>query len=118
MAQRAPALTGILLLATDLPGAVFLVLLVNERVSHAGDVIADDARQGFVRGFFAVSAGKVVGLFHPVGEEFSDDALGVFFFSFQSGAEIEIFVEEVFKLPTLFGDGRAKGGQALGMAAD
>jgi len=38
-----------------------------------------------VGGFLAVGAGEVVGLFHPVGKEFSDDALGVFFFSSQSG---------------------------------
>ena len=63
----------------ELLAAVFLILLVNEWVGHTGDVVADDAGQGLVRGFLAVSAREVVGLFHPVGEEFSDDALGVFF---------------------------------------
>src|SRR5450756_1114197 len=44
--------------ATLLP-AILLILLVNERVGHAGDVVADDSRQRLLGGFFAVVAREV-----------------------------------------------------------
>jgi hypothetical protein len=97
---------------------MLLVLLIDERVGHAGNVVADDAGQGLVRGFFPVGTGKIVGFFHPVGEQLADDALGVFLLSLQGGAEIEIFVEKVFELAALLCNRRAESGEAFGMAAD
>src|SRR5208337_963387 len=97
---------------------VLLVLLVDERVGHAGDIVADHSRQRLFGGLLAVVAREIVGLFHPVGKEFSGDALGVFFFRRQRGAVVKIFVEKLFQLTALGFDGWAEGCQALAVAAD
>ena len=67
----------------DSIAAVLFVLLEDEVVGHAGDVVADDARERIFLGFFLVIAGKSCGMIHPEGEEFADDALRVIFFSRQ-----------------------------------
>jgi len=69
------------------------VLGQNERIGHARNVIADDAGRVLLR-FLAVGRGQIAGPPHPVGEEFADDALGFFFFGFQSFAEIKVVLEE------------------------
>src|SRR5580704_10501717 len=74
-----------------------LILLVDKRVSHPRNVIADDARQRLLSGFFAVVARQIIGLLHPVGKEFAGNALGVFFLARQRRAVIEIFVKKVFQ---------------------
>src|ERR1039458_6947406 len=96
--------------ARTLLPAILLILLVDERVGHAGDVIADDAGQRLLGGFFAVVTRQIVGFLHPVGEELSGDALGVFFLCRQRRAVVKIFVEKVFQTTALGFDRRAEGG--------
>src|SRR5208337_2400783 len=98
--------------------AILLILLVDERIGHAGDVVADDAGQRLLGGFFAVVARQVIGLLHPVGEEFPGDTLGVFFLGRQRWAVVKIFVEKVFQPAALLFNGRAEGGKSLSVAAN
>ena len=42
----------------SIPAAVFLVLFDDEMVGHAGDVVADHAGQGFLRGFLLIVVGQ------------------------------------------------------------
>src|SRR5208282_709900 len=81
--------------AISLLSTILLILLINERIGHAGNVVADHARQRFLRGFFAVAARQVVGLFHPVGEELSGNALGVFLLGCQRRTVVKVFVESL-----------------------
>src|SRR5208282_1238159 len=69
-------------------------------------------------GFFAVVARQIVGFFHPVGEEFSGNALGVFFLCRERRAVVKVLVEKVFQPVALLFDGRAEGGKPLFVAAD
>src|ERR1039458_9257019 len=87
-----------------LAAAILLILLIDERVGHPGDVVADDAGQRLCGGFFAVVARQIVGLLHPVGEELSGDALGVFFLCRQRRAVVKIFVQKVFQPAALLFD--------------
>src|SRR6202790_2959664 len=98
-----------------LPATILLILLIDERIRHPRDVVADHAGQRLLGGLFAVVARQVVGFLHPVGEEFSRDALGVFFLSRERRTIVEILVEKVFQTPTLLFDRRAERRQALGV---
>src|ERR1019366_3309396 len=100
----------------SLRSAILLILLINKRVSHPRDVVANDARQRLLGGFFSVAAGQIVGLFHPVGEELSGDALGIFFLRRERRAVVEIFVEKVFQPASLLFDGRTERGKPLAVA--
>ena len=88
MIERVPAnyapFVSINHVTRTLAGAILFILLIDKRIRHACNVVADNARQRLMGGFLPVVTRQVVGLLHPVGEEFSDDAFGVFFFSFQN----------------------------------
>ena len=99
------------------PAAILLVLLEDEVVGHAGNVVADDAGQGLARGLLLIVGREGGAIRHPEGEEFADYALGGIFFGFESGAEIEIFVKKFFGLLAVRFHFGAEGGQALGVIA-
>ena len=59
---------------------MLFVLFEDEVVGHAGDVVADYARERFLFRFFLIVGREGVGTVHPEIEKFGDDALGVVFF--------------------------------------
>jgi hypothetical protein len=52
-----------------LVSAVFFVLLEDEGVGHAGDVVADGARETFLFCLLLIVVGKGFWVVHPVGED-------------------------------------------------
>ena len=52
------------------------VLQQDEAVSHAGDVVSDDAGQAFEGNLVKMAEGKLCGLIDPEVEEFGHDLFG------------------------------------------
>ena len=61
--------------------AVLFVLLEDEVVGHAGDVVADYTRKGIFFGFFLVVVRESRRMLHPEGEKFLDYSFGILFFT-------------------------------------
>src|SRR5579871_5562043 len=98
-------------------GAEFFVLLQDVGIGHAGDVIADHARQGLGDGLFAIVAGEGGRIAHPVGKQVGDDALGVDLFRLEVRTVIKVAVKELLGLAALLVNFGGKSGEALGMGA-
>src|SRR5208283_693248 len=98
--------------------AILLILLVDKRIRHPRNVIANDARQWLLPGFFTVGARQVVGLLHPVSKELSGDALGVFLLSSQRRTVVKILVEKGLEAAALLFDKRTECGKPPAPAAD
>ena len=64
-------------------GAVFGVLVEDEVVGHAGDVVADYSWQGFAGGLLLVVGRQGCRIRHPEGEQVADYAFGSVFFWFE-----------------------------------
>src|SRR6267143_2337237 len=83
---------------TDRPSrlgaAELLILLVNEIVRHAGNVVANHAGQWLLLSFLLIIVRKSTGPFHPIREQTADHDLRVIFFFRQRGAEVQLVVEE------------------------
>ena len=54
-----------------------VILLKNERISHARNVVANDSGQGFLLGLLLILEWKVRRFFHPVAKQRCDDHFGV-----------------------------------------
>ena len=84
--------------------AELLVLLVNIRVRHSRDVVADDARQGLCLGFLLIALRQLLRVLDPKVKKVGNDALCIVFFRIEGWTEVKILVEEVFSFAT-FGFG-------------
>src|SRR4029077_19532088 len=98
-----------------LPAAVLFVLLVDEIVGHAGDVIANHTRQCFLLSFLLVTGGKGSRLLHPKRKQFADNALGIMLFGLQRRTKVQVFIEKPLSRTALGVDFRAECGEALGI---
>src|SRR5207248_4623737 len=78
---------------------VLFVLLINIRICHARDVVANDAGQWLGICLFLVAGGKSFGMLHPKLEEIADDALTILFLRFERRAVVKVLIQELFGLP-------------------
>src|SRR5690242_8701386 len=95
--------------------AVFLILVQDKGVGHAGNVVADDAGQRFLLCLFLVLARERFGVVHPEGKEVGNYTLGFLLLLRECGTEIEIGIKEFLALLSLGFYGGTEARDALGM---